>query len=95
MALSATVLAEMAFLRYRQKMREEHPNTVLQRKLVKIPRDDGTIDYTFSEETGPIEVKREDIMPLISALSEAIVEHLTQHGEVRSVTSGTITRNIT
>lgn len=95
MALDATLLANLAFGKYRDKMREEHPNTVLKRKLIKIPRDDGSVDYNFNEETGPIEVSRKDIMPLLTALSEAIVEHLTAHGEVQSVASGTITRNIT
>lgn len=95
MALDATVLAELAFSKYSERMREEHPNAVLSRKLIKIPRDDGSVDYNFVEETGPIEVSRREIMPLLTALSEALVEHLTVHGEVQSVASGTITRNIT
>ena len=95
MALNAEVLAEMAFKKYRENMEQEHPAFVKSRKLIKTPRDDGSVDYTFTEEIGPIEVRREDIMPLLSALSEAIVEHITVHGEVQSVASGTITRNIT
>ena len=95
MALSASVLAELAFKKYRDKMQEEHSETLVSRRLIKIPRDDGTIDYDFNEEYGPIEVNRKDIMPLLRALSEAIVEHLTEHGEVRDVASGSITRNIT
>ena len=95
MALDANVLAELAFVKYRNNMEQEYPSSVKSRKLVTTPRDDGSIDYSFIEDIGPIEVRRKDIMPLLSALAEAIVEHITKHGEVQSVTSGTITRNIT
>lgn len=95
MALSSTVLAELAFVKYQEKMREQFPEVVKSRTVLEIPRADGSTDYEFQEETGPIEIKQEDIMPLLSALAEAIVEHMTEHAEVQSVANGTVTRNIT
>lgn len=82
MGLSAAVLAESAFAKYREKMEEQHPNVVKSRKMSKIPRADGSVDYAFQEDVGPIEVRREAIMPLLSALAEAIVEHVEASAEV-------------
>jgi len=94
MALSATVLAELAFLKYQTNMRDQFAEVVKSRTVVERPREDGSTDYTFNEEVGPIEIKREDIMPLLSALAEAIVEHINEHALVQNVANGTLTRNI-
>lgn len=94
MALNAEVLAELAYLKYQTNMRDQFPEAVKKRVVVERPRADGSTDYSFSEEVGPIEVKREDIMPLLSALAEAIVEHINEHAVVENVYSGSVTRNV-
>lgn len=95
MALDADVLSEMAFARYQEKMQAQHPAVVRHRTMSRVPRSDGTEDFTFSEDIGPVEVRREDIMPLLSALAEAIVEHITEHAEVQNVSAGGLTRSVT
>lgn len=95
MALDAEVLAEMAYQRYSDKIKEAFPEAVKSRIAQQMTLDDGTVETQFVEETGPLEVERKDIMPLLSALSEAIVEHITQHAEVQDVASGSLTRNVT
>lgn len=95
MALDANVLAELAFVKYQENMRAENPNVLKNRKTLEIPRDDGTVDYQFEDELGPIEIVKKDIMPLLLAVSEAVVEHLTEHAEIQSVSAGAVTRNIT
>lgn len=94
MALDAEVLAELAFSKYQTNMRSQFPEIVKNRSVDEVPRADGSTDYVFNDQTGPIEVKREDIMPLLSALSEAIVEHINEHALVGNVANGTLTRNI-
>lgn len=94
MALDPEVLAELAFSKYQENMRAQYPKVVKNRTVEEIPRADGSTDYTFQDETGPMEVKREDIMPLLSALSEAIVEHINEHALVTDVASGSLTRNV-
>jgi hypothetical protein len=95
MALDAEVLAELAFSKYQVNMREQHPEVLKNRTVRQVPLDDGSTNIEYDDETGPIEIKREDIMPLLSALAEAIVEHMNEHAEVRTVAAGTETRNIT
>jgi len=94
MALSSDVLSELTFSKYQGKMQAAHPLVLKHRKVREVPRDDGSVDYAIDEEHGPIEVKREDIMPLIQAMSEAIVEHFTEHAEVQDVANGALTRNV-
>lgn len=94
MALDAEVLAELAFSKYQGNLRNQFPEVVKSRTVVERPRADGSTDYSFNEEIGPAEVKREDIMPLLSAFAEAIVEHINEHAVVESVASGPYTRNV-
>lgn len=95
MALDAAVLAELAFSKYEANMREQNPEVLLNRETTVTTLDDGSVDVTFDDETGPIEVRREDVWPLLSALAEAIVEHINEHAEVQNVANGTLTRNVT
>lgn len=95
MALDATTLAELAFTKYASKMQTQHPEVVKARTTAQETRADGTTALVFTDETGPLEVRREDIMPLLSALAEAIVEHMNEHAEVQNVANGTQIRNIT
>lgn len=75
-------------------MRDQFPEVVKDRTVVERPRADGSTDYSFNEEVGPAEIKREDIMPLLSALAEAIVEHINEHAVVENVDTGAYTRNV-
>lgn len=94
MALDAVVLAELAFTKYAANMEEQFPEVVKNRETEQVTKDDGSTELSFTEETGPIEVRREDIMPLLTAVAEAVVEHFNENAEVQEVADGTETRNI-
>lgn len=95
MALNAGTVTSIALARYQEKMQEEFPDVVKNQRILKLSRDDGSVEYEVLEERGPIEIDIKSIKPLISAIAEAVVEHITEHGEVRNVTSGLTTRKIT
>lgn len=95
MALDPEVLAQLAFTKYETKMQEQNPEVLLNRQTTVNTLYDGSVSLEFTDETGPIEINRDDIWPLLSALAEAIVEHINENAEVQNVASGSVTRNIT
>ncbi len=73
-------LAEQAINIYKEEMRSQR--AVLNRVITQRPREDGSIQYTATDQIGPIEIDAEKMRPLMKALARAIINHLKNNAVV-------------
>lgn len=81
MALDTDVLSELMVSNFVEE-KANGPDEVQSREAEVVPLEDGSSETNVTEETGPPDVKPEDIRPLMSAISKAIVDHLTENAFV-------------